>query len=393
MAPTPANDDSQAGEDHTSGETQLAHEGGDSQDSNDQAAAPAALAVDELFMTPLPVPLPTTPDDAGADEDADEDEVNNQKLNNADEQAAQGPATEENDESAAEKAEDEAKESGSDKSTKASSEGESKIDSLFLRDHMNMVVEINEDDDIIIAKPSTSSATSATKKSKSSSPKSKSTTLKSPTTPGATYSRGEYNSKTKRMSMTDLSFERILNKQICHCSNQKQCKLLLKQYYQDKTSPYPSGSKDHPQLIISIANPRNPNGRKKRQAKRKQQIYDRAAQLLNVSNAEKRDCIKAGIHHFPRVVIEQYATANNSLRKEKGKKLPKFIDYLLPKHLVEMKDCEDRLILGREFTDGDMFNCIETCVEQKVCRRQNEGNGEGKCLQWHTIRLNPRLSN
>ena len=169
----------------------------------------------------------------------------------------------------------------------------------------------------------------------------------------------------RRAAMTGdarrADFKSLMGKHTCSCSTICDCKSLLREYFDDPSAPYPG---DKPHLLFRVRNPRNAKnpGRSKQRAMR-QQIYDRAAALLRVENAENRDDIRIGIIHFPRDVIRHY---NNDQSNNKPKN---FVDYLLPSHLVTNSK------LGVAFTKVDRFTCIGTtkekdnpkCTSDNVC--------------------------
>lgn len=161
----------------------------------------------------------------------------------------------------------------------------------------------------------------------------------------------------------------------CDCGH-KDCRSVLQQYHEDPTASYPDG-RDRPQLMFRLRNPRasNPHSNRTRQAAQRQRLYDRAAQILGVSNPEERARIYVGVHHFRREVIEHYhsnprnLSTGGSRGRSRGNK--PFIDYLLPANLAG-NDRQGRPRLGREFTLEDRFDCLGTNSQQKSCAEANQ---------------------
>ena len=141
-----------------------------------------------------------------------------------------------------------------------------------------------------------------------------------------------------------------MNKRTCSCKNPR-CQEVLKSYFFDEDSPFPDPKK--PQLLFKLANPRaNPSSRHKLQSARRQQLYDRAAKLLNVSHC---GTLIVGIHHFHRDVISAYAKGDS--------REAIFQDYLLPSSLVSNNR------LGVKFTAVDRFCCLGTNAADKGCKK------------------------
>ena len=157
-------------------------------------------------------------------------------------------------------------------------------------------------------------------------------------------------------------FKAHINKRTpCHCTtNGKECKGLLERYYNDPSAPYPDNKR---QVIFKINNPSKAKSQKVKENAMKQQVYNRAAELLKVANPSDKKHIHIGIVHYPREVIQHY---NNNVSGSKGN----FTEYLLPSSVVSMSQ------LGVEFTKGkDGFNCIGTTQEDPACKR----NSKCKC--------------
>ena len=159
------------------------------------------------------------------------------------------------------------------------------------------------------------------------------------------------------MSASRNTFESLIGQRACSCTTVCDCTSLLREYFEDPSSPYPGGEV---KLIFRMRNPRLSGGdRYLGQQAMKEQIYDRAAELLRVDSPETLDRINIGIIHFHREVINHY---NNAASKPKN-----FLEYLLPSDLVA--NCN----LGVKFTTVDAFRCIGTSKEYSKCKRR------GKC--------------
>mmetsp|Transcript_31651 Transcript_31651/g.67018 ORF Transcript_31651/g.67018 Transcript_31651/m.67018 type:complete len:587 (-) Transcript_31651:263-2023(-) len=161
-------------------------------------------------------------------------------------------------------------------------------------------------------------------------------------------------------------FDRILNKTVCSC-NQPGCRGVLKQYYEDATAPYPidykSQYRNNQRLTIRLPNPRSKNqdGRYRRRARASQQIYDRAAAALGVSNPETRANLVVAVHHFHRVVIEYF-------NKDPSREAKGFFHYFLSPDLVG-NDENGTPRLGRELSSEDKLNCLDTSREKRDCKK------------------------
>ena len=155
----------------------------------------------------------------------------------------------------------------------------------------------------------------------------------------------------KKTKIADDGFRRLLSNHSCDCNN-KNCRTLLQQYYENEDSIYPNNKK---QLLFMISNPSKSTGKQASRQKRQQQIYDRAAFLLNVDNPHEKDLIYVAITHYSPIVINYY-NADKSSSKEKN-----FAEYLLPHDLIKT--------LEVKFTRVDKFNCIGTtkALEKKKC--------------------------
>ncbi|KAL7490837.1 hypothetical protein ACHAWT_000358 [Skeletonema menzelii] len=162
--------------------------------------------------------------------------------------------------------------------------------------------------------------------------------------------------KTKKS--TDDDFLHLLNNHSCDCNN-KNCKELLRQYYENNSSIYPSNNL---QLLFKITNPSRSAGNQPKRQKRMQQVYDRAASLLKVKNQRELLYIHIAITHFSPIVIDHYNN-DQSFKKEKI-----FTEYLLPSTIVSKSK------LGVEFTVVDKFECLDTTKELATCKKN------GKCI-------------
>lgn len=69
---------------------------------------------------------------------------------------------------------------------------------------------------------------------------------------------------------------------------------MLRQYHKNEDSIYPNNKK---QLLFKISNPSKSAGKQALRQKRQQQIYSRAAFLLNVENPHEKDFIYVAITH------------------------------------------------------------------------------------------------
>ena len=151
-----------------------------------------------------------------------------------------------------------------------------------------------------------------------------------------------------RPSHHSKTFHQLVSNQACACGR-PECRGVLRDYYLDPASPYPNPSS--PQLFFKIANPSsNPSSRKKKLAVHRQQLYNRTAKLLGVTDGKQ---IIVAIHHFARRVIDAFAKDADSPLY--------FYDYILPSSMVR------GAVLGAPFTSVDRFVCLGTKPQDPSC--------------------------
>ena len=106
----------------------------------------------------------------------------------------------------------------------------------------------------------------------------------------------------KTKNNTNDDFWKDCYKQSCIC-NKESCNKMLRQYHKNEDSIYPNNKK---QLLFKISNPSKSAGKQASRQKRQQQIYSRAAFLLNVENPHEKDFIYVAITHYSPIVINYY---------------------------------------------------------------------------------------
>ena len=150
----------------------------------------------------------------------------------------------------------------------------------------------------------------------------------------------------------DPAYAKLLASRKCSCGR-NECGEVIHSYFINPASPYPDPAA--PKLLFDLINPQaNPETRKKKQAARRQQLFDRAIKLLHIRPGIKR--ITIAIHHFHRDVIRTFSSDHN-----RGSTI--FLDYLLPSDMVANSR------LGVTFTAIDKLICLETNAEDKQCKK------------------------